>query len=394
MSDCSTLPRLLDHNAACWPQRPAWRHKRLGIWQTQSWSEFAARVGNIALGLEALGFGRGNRLAVLGDNRPDLYAALLAAQALGGIGVPLDPDDTPSSLAAILTDARVNISIADTTDRAALLRSLAVVPSEHVYVADPDNLYHGDTWQEMSLDALCAAGRDDGKRETGLLAASVAYGAAQDLALLLYPAGVTGPELNPRTLSHARLLAAAETIIADDAVCSSDEVVCYLPMASYNDAVYSLVLGLLCGCACNCPEAPDSIPHDLREIGPTILFASPAALTALAQVVISRAEATTGLKRRVFDYFLRLAFRAEALKEQRQEIPLRLVIGCRIGELVVFAPVRDQLGLSRTRWVRVDAPVARDTVLLLRALGVPLRPTPSADLKCSPMRETRETLHA
>jgi long-chain acyl-CoA synthetase len=95
MSHGSTLSSLLLRNAERWPHRPAWRDKRLGIWQTQSWSDFAARVGDIALGLAAHGFGHGHRLAVLGDNRPDLYAAVLAAQSLRGIGVPLDPEDTP-----------------------------------------------------------------------------------------------------------------------------------------------------------------------------------------------------------------------------------------------------------------------------------------------------------
>ena len=125
MSDGQTLPSLLWRNAQRWPHRPAWRHKYLGIWQTLTWSVFAARTRGIALGLAAHGFEPGDRLAVLGDNRPDLYAALLAVQAIGGVGVPLDPVSEDAQLTAILGDCRAAFAVADTADQATRLQSLA-----------------------------------------------------------------------------------------------------------------------------------------------------------------------------------------------------------------------------------------------------------------------------
>ncbi|MGH7042288.1 MAG: AMP-binding protein, partial [Acetobacteraceae bacterium] len=125
MNAGDTLPRLLWRNAARWPARPAWRQKRLGIWQTTSWSAFAARTGEIARGLAAWGFGPGARLAVLGDNRPDLYAALLAAQALGGIGVPLDPETDQALLAVLLRACAPAVVLAETAEQAGWLRPLA-----------------------------------------------------------------------------------------------------------------------------------------------------------------------------------------------------------------------------------------------------------------------------
>ncbi len=109
MNGADTLPRLLARNASRWPHRPAWRHKRLGIWETETWAGFAQRCHDLAVGLAANGFGRGARLAVLGDNRPALYATLLAAQSVGGVGVPLDPDTDSLRLAAIIDDACVSM---------------------------------------------------------------------------------------------------------------------------------------------------------------------------------------------------------------------------------------------------------------------------------------------
>ena len=436
MNDGNTLPRLLARNAAQWPHRPAWRHKYLGIWQTQTWSAFARRCNDIARGLAAQGFGRGDRLAVLGDNRPDLYAALLAAQTLGGVGVPLDPEMESARLTAVLEDARVSIAVADTVEQADRLRSLAdALPSPcRVFCADTGGFQRHEGWDLASLDTLASAGqalaqtRQKTERETetesrtppppgplpqaeGVSLNSNSHShpppsphptppAPHDHALLLYSAD---PLSHPLALSHVQLLTAAEAIATADPVRPTDEALSYLPMPTYEDAMYSLTLGLLGGFACNCPEAPDSVLRDLREIGPTILFAPPAACTALAQVVAAKADAVTGFKRRCFAFFQHLALRAETLREQGQPIPLGLAIGTRIGELVTYAPVRDQLGLRRARWVHANAPLPPNTARLLRAIGVSLRPAtahaaePTAaeqTAEPTPAQQAPETLHA
>jgi long-chain acyl-CoA synthetase len=395
MSDGNTLPRLLARNAAQWPQRPAWRHKRLGIWQTQTWLAFANRTNDIAHGLAANGFARFDRLVVIGDNHPELYAALLAAQILGGIGVPLDPDAPDARLSGMLEDSAAAIVIADTIDQAERVLSLAqALPSSaRIYCADAGGFHRHGTWEEQSLDRLVADGEADARNAaSGRLHQAKAHGTPQDLALLLYAVGDTPPS-NPLSLSHAQLITAAQTIAAADPVHQTDEVLSYLPMASYEDALYSLTLGLLGGFACNCPEAPDSVLRDLREIGPTILFAPSPACVALAQSVAAKADAATGIKRRSFAFFQRLAMRAETLREQGRTLPLGLSIGCRIGEMMAYAPARDQLGLNRARWVHADAPVPLEAARLLRALGIALRAGAGRTVEPAPVRELPETQH-
>lgn len=374
MSSGETLPRLLWRNAARWPDRPAWRHKRLGIWQAVTWSAFAARVRGIALGLAAEGFGAGDRLAVLGDNRPDLYAAMLAAQALGGAAVPLDPDADTGAVAAIVDDAGVSVAVADTPDQAERLSALT--GSLSVWCADPH-----DEAKDQSLDALIAKGR-------GAQPASL-DGLPDSLALLLYPNAQT----RPLALSHSQLLAAAEAITAADAVWPQDETLSYLPMASYDDAAYSLALGLLSGCVCNCPEAPDSALRDMREIGPTILVAPPQACTAFVQTVTGKATTATGLKRQVLVWSRDVGLRAETAREQGTPVPFGTSLCCRIGEVLACAPVRDQLGLSRARWVHTSGAVPAEAARLLRALGVPLRSRMVETPQVSAVAEPRETLH-
>jgi long-chain acyl-CoA synthetase len=429
MNDTNTLPSLLTRNASRWPHRPAWRHKHLGIWETQSWAAFARRCHDIARGLEANGFGHGDRLAVLGDNRPDLYAVLLAAHSLGGVGVPCDPDTDSSRLPEILKDARVSIAIADTVDQADRIVSVAAaLPSPvRVLCVDTGSFNRHEMWEKSSLDALIEEGRghgrcadgpppladlsgaaDQGWGEGGLPKKSIgassplptplsqaegkySNAAPQDLALLLYSADA---QSHPLLLSHAQLITAGERIADADPAYATDEAFCYLPMSCYEDTLYSLTLGLLCGFAGNCPEAPDTVLRDLREIGPTILFAPAVTCNALAQVVTSKAVAVTGFKRRSFRFFQHLALHAEACREQDQVVPVGVAIGCRIGELMAYAPVRDQLGLRRARWVHTDGRLPPDTGRLLRALGVALRPANVCATVLGPARETPETLHA
>jgi len=397
MNDADTLPRLLARNAARWPRRPAWRHKRLGIWETLSWAAFARRCTDIAAGLAAGGFGPGDRLAVLGDNRPDLYAALLAAQMLGGTGVPLDPDMEQSRLAEILQDARVSVAIVDTVEQADRLCPFIAAhpPLARVFCADTGGFHRHVEWGKSSLDTLVGEGSAGGApppiAATGMAQRDDGAPVPQDLALLLYPADASQ---HPLALSHAQLLAAAEAIAAADPIDATDNALCYLPISSYQDALYSLTLGLLGGFACNCPEAPDSVPRDLREIGPTILFAPAAVCNALAQLVTAKAGTVSGFKRRSFAFFQRLALRAEECRERGQPLSPGLAIGCRIGEIAAYAPLRDQLGLNRARWVHTDGPLPPDTARLLRAMGVALRPAFARAAAPHPAQPAPETLHA
>src|ERR1700745_4477577 len=113
MTDATTLPRMLRGNAQTMAERSALREKNLGIWQTYSWARYYQEVNDFALGLAAYGFRRGDKLAVLGDNRPRLYWAQLAAQCLGGTAVPMYQDSIATELVFVLDHAEVSVVVAE-----------------------------------------------------------------------------------------------------------------------------------------------------------------------------------------------------------------------------------------------------------------------------------------
>src|SRR5262245_46687558 len=214
-----TFPRLLLHQAKVRPDRPAVREKDLGIWQVWTWAQALDEVRSLACGLAAQGFKRGDRLAVVGDNRPRLYWSMMAAQVLGGVPVPLYQDAVAAELAFVLQDADIGFAVAEDQEQVdKLLENLPRCPKlERIYFDDPRGLRHYAQEQLMSLDALQALGREHADRHPEFFATEIEKGRASDVAVILYTSGTTA---NPKGVAqtHAALIATARVLVAFDAL--------------------------------------------------------------------------------------------------------------------------------------------------------------------------------
>ena len=261
----STMPRLLRRNAVQMTARPAIREKNHGIWQTFTWAQYWEEVRDFALGLAAHGFRRGDKLAVIGDNRPCLYWAQVAAQCLGGTAVPMYQDSIASELVFVLNHAEVSVVVAEDQEQVDKILSLRdELPHLQVVIYDdPKGLRHYSSGGLESFADMQTAGREYGAAHPGYVEAEIDNGDPDDLALLTYTSGTTG---RPKgvMLSHANLLSSAQGFIAAEDIRATDELLCYLPMAWIGDSLFSLVLTLLVGFTCNCPERPQTVQRDLR----------------------------------------------------------------------------------------------------------------------------------
>jgi long-chain acyl-CoA synthetase len=371
----STLPRLLRRNAEQMAARPAIREKNHGIWQTFTWAQYWVEVRDFALGLAAHGFRRGDKLAVIGDNRPGLYWAQVAAQCLGGTSVPMYQDSIASELVFVLNHAEVSVVVAEDQEQVDKILSLRAELQhlELVVYDDPKGLRHYSSSGLKSFADMQAAGREFGAAHPGYVEAEIDNGDPDDLALLTYTSGTTG---RPKgvMLSHANLLSSAQGFIAAEDIRATDELLCYLPMAWIGDSLFSLVLTLLVGFTCNCPERPQTVQRDLRELGPTIAIAPPRIWENMLTQLRVRAADSTPLKHRLFEFFRGLAERAEQRKgEGKQPSPISRLSRA-LGEALVYGPVRDQLGLRRARSVYTGgAPLGPDTFRFFRAFGVNIK---------------------
>jgi long-chain acyl-CoA synthetase len=375
MSGATTLPRLLLRNAREIAGRPAMREKTRGIWRSLTWAQYWEEVRDFAQGLAACGFRRGDKLSVIGDNRPRLYAAQLAAQSLGGVAVPVYQDSIAAELAYVLDHAEVSVIVAEDQEQVDKILSLKhrLANLRLVVYDDPRGLGHYDEPLLQSFDALQAAGREFAARHPGHVEAEIDKGAPEELALLSYTSGTTG---HPKgaMLSHANLLWSAEAFLKAETVRPDEEWLCYLPMAWIGDSLFSLALHQRVGFTCNCPEGPQTVQRDLRELGPTAALAPPRVWENMLTSVRVRAADATPLKRRTFAFFRDLAERAERTRSAGGRPPLSTRLGLALGEILVYAPMRDQLGLRRARWAYTGgAALGPDSFRFFRAFGINLK---------------------
>ena len=375
MSAEVTLPGLLRRNADTIPNRAALREKRRGIWQTLTWRAYWQAVHRFASGLAVMGFRRGDKLSVIGDNRPRLYAAQLAAQCLGGIAVPVYQDSIAAELVYVLEHAEVAVVVAEDQEQVDKILSLKDrLPRLRLLVYDnPLGLAQYNSPFLRAFDEIDEEGRKFADAHPGYVEAELEKDAPGDIALLVYTSGTTGRSKGVM-LSHANLIASGEALAASEDIKASDEWLCYLPMAWVGDALYSTVMSLLVGFTCNCGESPRTLLRDLRELGPTAFLGPPRIWENLLTSIQVKALDATVLKRKTFEIFRDLAERAELRRSDGKPVPPLMRLGLALGEVLVYGPVRDQLGLRRVRWAYTGgAPLGPDTFRFFRSFGVNLK---------------------
>jgi long-chain acyl-CoA synthetase len=375
MPELTTLPRLLQRNARELGARPAMREKDRGIWQTWSWRQYHDQVRDLALGLAALGFRRGDRLSVIGDNRPRLYWAQVAAQSLGGISVPVYQDSIAKELAYVWNHAEVSVIVAEDQEQVDKVLALRdELPALRLVVYDDPRGMTGYRYDWLkSFEDVQEAGRKFGVERPGFFEAEIEQGRADDVAVISYTSGTTGSPKGAM-ITHANAIGVAESFRQASRLVPEDTSLAYLPMAWAGDSVYTLFASLAAGFCANCPESPETVQRDLRELGPSTLLAPPRIWENMLTAVLVRAADATPLKRRTFDYFRGAAERAEILRTEGKPLPARLRLATALGEFFVYGPVRDQLGLRQTRWALTGgAPLGPDTFRFFRSIGVNLK---------------------
>ena len=370
-----TFPMLLLQHARKQGNRTAIREKDLGIWQSWTWAQVANEVRALACGLAAQGFRRGMNLAIIGDNRPRLYWSFAAAQCLGGVPVPMYQDAVAQEMLFVLDNAEIEYAIVEDQEQVdKLLELLPQYPNlKHVFYDDSRGLRHYAQPQLMAYDRLREIGQEYDRQNPGFFAGSVGQISPQDVCVMLYTSGTTG---KPKGVchTHAGFIAAARGDVEFDGFNASDEVLSYLPMAWVGDHLFSYAQAMVAGFTVNCPESSETAMTDLREIGPTYYFAPPRIFENLLTAVMIRMDDAGFLKRGLFHYFMDVAKRCGAQIMDGQPVSLFERLLYALGGFLVYAPLRNILGMSRIRVAYTGgAAIGPDLYRFYRSIGINLK---------------------
>jgi long-chain acyl-CoA synthetase len=361
---CDTLPKLLRQNAREFPDGIALREKDLGIWRSWTWRDYLTRTRDFTLGLSRLGVGRGDVVALIGDNRPDWLAGAIAAHAAGAMTLGIYRDALEEEVAYLLTYASAKAVFAEDEEQVDKLLNLADrVPSlKHIIYSDPRGLRKYHDARLFSAARLAEIGGQLHASEPALFDSMVDGGRGDEVSILCTTSGTTAhPKL--AMLTPAALLHHCVSYLAADPKDATDEYVSVLPLPWIMEHIYALGKALISRMKVNFVEEQETMMHDFREIAPTFVLFAPRIWESIAADVKSRIMDASWLKRSLYEFGLARGLRAQA-KGRRS----------RLADFIVFRPLRDRLGFTRLRSAATGgAALGPDTFRFFQALGVPLR---------------------
>ncbi len=370
-----SFPKLLMDNAVRLGDSPASREKIYGIWMSWTWRQVAEEVREFAAGLHALGLRRGDRVAIVGENRPRLYWSMVAAHCLGAVPVPVYQDSVAEEMQYVLEHAEVKFAVVEDQEQVDKLLSIKErLPGlVEILYQDERGLRNYDHSHLHGFDKVKQLGRDNRAMDGATLESEIAKGRGDDICVILYTSGTTGKPKGV-VLSNDNVLVTARASAEFDKLGPNEETLAYLPMAWVGDFIFSMGQAYVCGFCVSCPESPETMLHDLKEVGPTFFFAPPRIFENLLTTVMIRMEDASAIKRRVFHSFIEHAKKVGGRILDHKEVSLPDRLYYALGTLLVYGPLKNTLGMSRVRiGYTAGEAIGPEIFQFYRSLGINLK---------------------
>ena len=356
-------------------QDVALRQKEFGIWREFTWQESYEQVRSFALGLKALGLEWGDRVCGIGDNDREYLWAFLGLQVAGGAQVGLFTDARPVEIAFIINHSEANFVLAQDQEQCdKLLEIKEEIPKvKKVVYWDEKGLWHYEDDWLISFEDVQALGRQLDKKEPDCFDQLVARGKGDDLGAVCYTSGTTG-QPKGAMLTHANMLASTRLYQKVDPRYSDDNHMSFLPLGWIGEVILGFSAHVFNGLILNFPEEPETVRENIREIAPEALLYNSRLWDNIVASVQVRMNDASWINRRLYDLFLPVGYRMADQRFAKKEGGLGLRLANALGDALVFAPIRDQLGLANIRIAyTAGSALSPDAMRFFHALGINLK---------------------
>lgn len=371
-----TFPKLLVRNAETFGDRKvAMREKEFGIWQEFSWKEYHEHVKYFSLGMVSLGLQAGDKVAIIGDNRPEWVWGEVAAQAAGAVPLGLYQDSTLKEVSYIIDHSDASFVLAEDQEQVdKILDMKEQLPKvRYIIYSDPRGMRGYKQPFLLDFKEVENFGRELEQRDPGLFAKNVAAAKYEDLAFICYTSGTTGFPKGAM-LSYRNFLSMAANLMEVDNKFEKDEFVSFLPLAWIGEQMMCLSSALLTGFTVNFPEKPETVQENIREIGPTIMFSPPRIWENMTSTVQVKVMDASALKRRMYNWALPVGYAYSDAVFRKEAIPPLLRLKQKLAYALVFRALKDRLGLLRIRSASTGgAALGPDVFKFFNAMGVNLK---------------------
>lgn len=371
-----TIPKLFLEKARTFGKdRVAMREKEFGIWRPITWEEYLENVKYISLGLIQLGLEDGDKVAMIGDNRPEGLWAEMAAICARGVGVWLFQDCLIDEVKYIIDHSDTKFLFGEGQEE--VDKALSIYEEcpklKKIIWDDPKGMRNYDQEQLISLKEVQDLGRQLEREQPGLFEELIAKGSGEEVALLFYTSGTTALPKGA-LLSHHNMLTMGKHLMEVDPCRDTDDYVSYLPFAWIGEQMMSISCGLQIGYTLNFPEEPDTAQENIREIGPHVMFAPPRMYEQMTRTVQVKYLDSTWIKRKCYELSTKIGYHVANLKFEKKPVPAYWSLLEWLAHILVRKKLKDHLGLSRVRNAYTGgAAMGPDHFRFFHALGVNLK---------------------